>query len=139
MDNLTTEQRRKSMRAVRSANTSLERAARLALALQGFRAARKPWALPGTPDLVFPTARTVVFVHGCFWHGHSCKRGRLPETRTDFWLRKISGNRRRDARVVRALRSGGWHCFTIWQCSLGADAARVAAHLRRDRNLRLKK
>jgi len=76
-------------------------------------------SLSGEPDFVVGSAQTVVFVHGCFWHNHSaCNRAKLPNTNKHFWKQKIEGNRRRDARIVRRLRSDGWHVLTIWQCAL---------------------
>lgn len=75
--------------------------------------------LPGEPDFVVSSARTVIFVHGCFWHNHSkCSRAKLPKTNRGFWRRKIEQNRRRDARIARLLRKEGWHVMTIWQCTL---------------------
>ena len=76
-------------------------------------------SLPGQPDFVVSSAKTVIFVHGCFWHGHAdCKRAKLPETNKAFWKRKIAQNKRRDARTARFLRKRGWHVMTIWQCRL---------------------
>lgn len=79
--------------------------------------------LPGRPDIVFPKYRTVVFVHGCFWHGHDCPLYRLPKTRTEFWADKIGKNRVRDERVVQELVSAGWRVLTIWECSLRGVSA----------------
>jgi DNA mismatch endonuclease, patch repair protein len=79
-----------------------------------FRVQRKD--LAGTPDLVFRGRRAVIFVHGCFWHGHSCKRGRLPSSNRPFWEHKIGRNRERDTRVGKQLECEGWRVLTIWQC-----------------------
>jgi len=88
-------------------------------------------SLPGNPDLVLPAARTVIFVHGCFWHGHAnCKRAALPKTNRAFWRGKIAGNAKRDARNARLLRKKGWHVLTVWQCRL-READRVLKRLRR--------
>src|SRR5262249_43581570 len=84
--------------------------------------------LPGTPDLVFSRHRAVVFVHGCFWHGHGCPKGRLPKSRLDFWTRKIQHNRIRDTESVKRLRADGWRVLTIWQCKT-KDAKRLSAVL----------
>jgi DNA mismatch endonuclease (patch repair protein) len=84
--------------------------------------------LPGTPDLVFPKHRAVVFVHGCFWHGHGCPKGQLPKSRLDFWTSKIQHNRHRDAESVARLRCDGWQVLTIWQCET-KDAKRLGAVL----------
>jgi DNA mismatch endonuclease (patch repair protein) len=73
--------------------------------------------LPGCPDLVFPARRKVVLVHGCFWHRHSCSNGRVvPRTRRAFWLKKLEGNKKRDARNRRAMRKKGWDVLVIWEC-----------------------
>lgn len=74
--------------------------------------------LPGRPDIVFPSRNKVIFVHGCFWHGHSCGKGKLPKSNTDFWAAKIALNRARDRRSVRALRRLGWSVLVVWQCQL---------------------
>ena len=75
--------------------------------------------LPGRPDFVIKTSKTVIFVHGCFWHAHqNCKLARRPKTNKAFWLKKAVDNRRRDLRVNRSLRKQGWHIITIWQCRL---------------------
>ena len=76
-------------------------------------------SLPGSPDFVVKSAKTVIFVHGCFWHGHSnCKLARRPKTNRKFWFKKAVDNRRRDLRKNRLLRKHGWHVITIWQCRL---------------------
>jgi DNA mismatch endonuclease (patch repair protein) len=81
--------------------------------------------LPGRPDLVLPKYRTVVFVHGCFWHGHEhCPDFRLPQSRRAWWKAKIEGNRARDARHEAALTALGWHVVTIWACAVKTRAAR---------------
>ncbi len=88
-------------------------------------------SLAGEPDFVIRSAQTVVFVHGCFWHNHvGCKRGKLPATNRAFWKRKITENKRRDARVARQLRKNGWHVLTIWQCGL-RNSERVLNRLNR--------
>ena len=91
--------------------------------------------LPGTPDISFPRAKTCVFLHGCFWHGHSCRRAKLLSTNTEFWRAKISGNIRRDARATRTLRRLGWHCLHIWSCRLEAHTDRALHRLEKSRDL----
>jgi DNA mismatch endonuclease (patch repair protein) len=84
--------------------------------------------LPGRPDLVFPRWRTVVFVNGCFWHGHAgCKRSKLPSTNVDFWREKLSRNVRRDRKNYRELRKLGWHVELIWQCEIGDERSATDA------------
>ena len=76
-------------------------------------------ALPGKPDFVVSAKQTLIFVNGCFWHGHAnCKRAKLPHSNREFWVKKIRQNKRRDAKTARALRREGWHVWTIWQCHL---------------------
>ncbi len=81
--------------------------------------------LPGKPDIIVPKYRTIVLVHGCFWHGHeNCSAFRPPETRQDWWMTKIEGNRARDARIEKVLTEMGWNVVTIWECALKTEKAR---------------
>src|SRR5205085_7936963 len=85
--------------------------------------------LPGTPDLVFPRLRRVVFVHGCFWHRHpGCALARLPKSRQEFWIPKLEGNRQRDLKKVAALRKAGWKSIVVWECQV-RDERRVSRSL----------
>ena len=96
-----------------------------------FRLHRKD--LPGRPDLVFPKHRLVVFVHGCFWHGHDCARGsRQPKTNADYWIAKIDRNRVRDSAAVTALEASGWRVVVVWECEMKQPdfAARLIAAVR---------
>jgi DNA mismatch endonuclease (patch repair protein) len=115
-DTRTQEQRRRIMQSVGQKDTLPEMLVRrLAHALgHRFRLHRRD--LPGRPDLVFPRARKVIFVHGCYWHGHGCAKGQLPKSRIDYWGPKIARNRQRDAEAVDKLESSGWSVMTIWQC-----------------------
>jgi DNA mismatch endonuclease (patch repair protein) len=88
-----------------------------------FRLHRKD--LPGTPDLVFPVRRIAMFVHGCFWHGHDCSRGRLPSSNVAFWEEKIGKNKQRDVRVRKLLRKQGWKVLAVWQCETRDTAGLV--------------
>ena len=74
--------------------------------------------MPGTPDITLPRHKTVIFVHGCFWHGHACPKGKLPKTRTTFWEKKLSANRDRDTATNRCLESLGYRVIVIWECEL---------------------
>lgn len=118
MDVLTPEQRRRNMRGVTSKNTKLELMLRSALHAVGLRFRVHGRNLPGTPDIVFPRQRLAVFVHGCFWHGHACRRARLPDTRRDFWQAKIAANMARDERTLAELDREGWRTLVIWECAL---------------------
>ncbi len=107
------------MSAIHSKNTKPEMIVRKYLFSNGFRYRLNHPGLPGHPDLVLKKYRTVIFINGCFWHGHQdCKYFRLPKTNTDFWEAKILRNRSRDESEQRALSAMGWHCITIWECSL---------------------
>lgn len=127
-DTLTAAQRSALMSRIRGTNTGPERIVRSMLHRLGYRFtvnAPNNRRLPGKPDLVLPRYRTVVFVHGCFWHGHEgCKVAKIPKTRRAWWRAKIEGNRRRDARSEEALRTAGWHVMMIWECAVRTVAAR---------------
>ncbi|MDD5325821.1 MAG: DNA mismatch endonuclease Vsr [Polaromonas sp.] len=97
----------------------------------GYRFRLHRRSLPGCPDLVFVARKKVIFVHGCFWHGHAgCKDGRLPKSNLDYWTNKIGRNQRRDSRAVRRLRADGWGVMTIWECQT-SNLDAMAARLRR--------
>lgn len=107
------------MRAVKGQDTAPEMTVRRLVYGMGYRYRLHRKDLPGKPDLVFPSRRKVVFVHGCFWHGHDCKRGaRIPKTNRDYWEKKIDRNRRRDARHYEDLERTGWSVMVIWECQL---------------------
>lgn len=107
------------MRAVKSKDSAPERLVRSFLQRRGFRFRKNDPRLPGKPDAVLPKYRTVVFVDGCFWHGHEgCPKYRIPKTNAEYWKRKIDGNRRRDRREDAELARMGWHVVRIWECSL---------------------
>lgn len=104
------------MSRIKGANTKPEMAVRSLLHRLGYRFRLHRRDLPGTPDIVLPGRAAVVFVHGCFWHGHACKRTKMPKTREDYWVEKVEGNRRRDARNRRQLRALGWKVVVVWEC-----------------------
>lgn len=106
------------MAGIRSSNTGPERAIRSALHRLGFRFTLHNRRLRGTPDIVLPRYRAVIFVHGCFWHGHSCSLYRLPATRTEFWRAKADRNRTNDITAQVALLDSGWRVATVWECAL---------------------
>lgn len=107
------------MSRVKSKDTSPEIAVRRAIFAMGFRYRLHDASLPGKPDLVFSGRRKVVFVNGCFWHGHKgCRYARLPKSRVAFWTEKIEGNRSRDRSNVALLKRSGWKVLTVWQCEL---------------------
>jgi DNA mismatch endonuclease (patch repair protein) len=125
------EKRSSVMRAVRSRDTGPELRVRKAAHAIGLRFRLQRADLPGKPDLVFPAKRTVIFVHGCFWHGHSCPRGdRIPQSNRAYWQAKISRNRARDRINIAALKKLGWTPRVIWECQT-RDPALLARILRR--------
>ena len=106
------------MSQVGSKDTKPEMVVRRALHRLGYRYRLHRRDLPGSPDLVFPSRRKVIFVHGCFWHGHGCRWGRLPRSRSEYWKLKVETNRERDIRNLAALAERGWKAITVWQCEL---------------------
>lgn len=120
-DALSKERRSALMKRVKQRNTAPELTVRKALHKRGLRYNIGDPRLPGRPDLSFPQYRVALFVHGCFWHGHDCRAGRLPTTNIDYWRPKIDGNRKRDMQKESALRDLRWRVFTLWQCEIRAD------------------
>lgn len=106
------------MASVGTHNTGPELILRKRLHRLGYRYAIHIAKLPGKPDLVFPVLGKIVFVHGCFWHGHTCRWGRRPKSRPEYWGPKIAANRIRDARVASKARGMGWSVLIVWQCQL---------------------
>jgi len=104
------------MSRVKNKNTKPELVVRSLLHRLGFRFRLHRKDLPGTPDLILPKYRIAVFVHGCFWHGHNCKKGKAPETNRQFWIDKINVNRDRDTVSSEQLEELGWKVITIWEC-----------------------
>lgn len=118
-DRLTKEERSELMSHIRSMNTKPEVALRRALWRRGFRYRVNAKGMPGKPDIVLSKFKTVVFVHGCFWHGHKgCKDFNVPKTNTEFWTEKIARNLERDQEVWRQLEAKGWYVIVIWECEL---------------------
>lgn len=110
------EKRKQIMSAIGSRNTRLEVLVRKFLFHEGFRYRKNVNLLPGKPDIVLPKYKTVILVHGCFWHGHAgCQRAKLPETRREFWVKKIGENIERDKKHIEALKKLGWKVIIVWQ------------------------
>ena len=133
---MTPEQRFKCMSHNRAKNTGPELRLRNALWHLDFRYRINVKRLPGSPDIVLPKYRTVIFVHGCFWHGHKdCKNASTPKTNTDFWKAKITRNKERDQEVWRKLEAKGWSVIIVWECQLkkavlNETIAHVAAEIK---------
>lgn len=117
-DVLTREQRHLNMSRIRSKDTKPEMLLRRGLHALGLRFRVHSRQLPGSPDLVFSSMNAVIFVNGCFWHGHGCAKAKLPATRTAFWAKKIKENQARDARCLAELSEAGWRTLVVWECSL---------------------
>jgi DNA mismatch endonuclease (patch repair protein) len=120
----TSEERSRIMRAVRSKDTAPELKVRRLLHSMGARFRLHRQDLPGKPDIVLPGRRKAIFVHGCFWHGHDCKRGsREPKTNAPYWVEKIARNRARDGINLPALDEAGWSVLTVWECETRNELA----------------
>lgn len=119
MDKLTKEKRSWNMSRVRSKNTKPELIVRSHLHKMGYRFRLHVKQLPGNPDVVLPKYRAVIFVHGCFWHGHNnCRGGEIPKTRSLFWKDKVCENVSRDTMAYTQLSLCGWRIVIIWECAL---------------------
>jgi DNA mismatch endonuclease (patch repair protein) len=117
-DTRTKEQRSRIMKSVSSCDTGPELTVRRLLHRLGYRYRLHRRDLPGRPDIVFPGRRKAIFIHGCFWHGHDCSKGKLPKSRTEYWTAKIRANRDRDASAVARLEDACWQTLSVWQCEL---------------------
>ncbi len=121
------------MAAVRGKDTSPERHVRSALHAAGFRFRLHRRDLPGRPDIVLARFRTAVFVHGCFWHGHDCLKGKRPTSNVAFWNAKLERNAERDRVALMALGEAGWHAHVVWECALGSATDALISMLKRRR------
>lgn len=127
--------RSRQMGLIRSADTKPEMRVRRAVHAAGYRFRLHRRDLPGTPDLVFPSRRAAIFIHGCFWHRHGdprCKLARLPKSRHDFWIPKLTRNAERDAEAIKQLQTAGWRVLVVWECEtrdMDAVLVRINAFL----------
>lgn len=122
MDTVSKKKRSEIMSKVKSKNTRPEILIRKALFAKGFRYRINVKSLPGSPDIVLKKYKAVIFLHGCFWHGHDCKYGKLPATNTKFWKEKQERNKERDQRKIRELQTLGWKVIVIWECKIKKKA-----------------
>lgn len=122
--------RSRMMSGIRGKDTRPEMMVRRALHRAGFRYRLHDKRLPGKPDIVLPKYRTVIFVHGCFWHHHDCRHFKWPKTRPEFWREKIEGNVERDRKAFAELRELGWKIEVIWECQTQRDLADALVALR---------
>ena len=118
MDTVSPEQRSQNMAKIRSRDTAPERTVRSLLHRRGYRFRLHRKDLAGKPDIVFPGRKAVIFVNGCFWHGHDCPRGRRPSSNQEFWQRKITANQTRDRQSIQNLELSGWRVLTLWGCEM---------------------
>lgn len=117
MDRLTPEQRSKNMAQIRSRDTKPEKLVRSQLHRMGYRFRLHVKTLPGSPDIVLPRYKTIIFVHGCFWHKHNCPEGnRVPKSNVEYWVSKIKRNVSRDEKNQKILQEQGWNVFIVWDC-----------------------
>ena len=128
-DNVTPARRSWIMGRVKSQDTAPELYVRRALHAAGLRFRLHDKRLPGAPDLVLRKHRTVVFVHGCQWHWHGCRRSRMPSSNVDYWRRKINRNVERDAANAAALDALGWRVAVVWECELAPATSRLIEQL----------
>lgn len=127
-DIFTKKKRSQIMASISRKETQPEILVRKFLFNQGYRYRKNVKTLPGKPDIVLPKYKTVIFVHGCFWHGHkNCKAAKLPETRKEFWANKIKANILRDKRVKKKILSEDYNVITVWQCQLKNKARQQKA------------
>lgn len=120
------ETRSYNMSCIKGKNTRPEEIVRKYLFSQGFRYRKNDKRLPGTPDIVLPKYKTVIFVNGCFWHGHDgCRYFVIPKTNTEFWTKKIETNRNRDLRKINDLQTLGWKVIVVWECQLKKEKADI--------------
>ena len=118
VDRISPERRSAIMASVGTKNTKPELRVRRLIHRAGYRYRLHRKDLPGNPDVVFPKRRKVIFVHGCFWHGHGCRWGQLPKSKLDYWGPKIRANQARDAKAMLSLAERGWSAIEVWQCEL---------------------
>lgn len=117
-DHVSKEKRSEMMKKIRGKNTAPELAVRKLVHALGYRYRLYGKDLPGKPDLVFASRKKVIFVNGCFWHGHSCRKGSPPKSRMDYWIPKLEENRRRDIRNCKSISRLGWKYLVIWECEI---------------------
>ena len=129
-DKLTKEQRSWNMSRIKCKDTRIEVAVRKRLFSLGYRYRKNDKRLPGKPDIVLPKYKTVIFIHGCFWHLHSnCKIARIPKSNTDFWIDKLNRNVEKDQKNRQQLEDAGWRVIIIWECEIEKDINEVIQNI----------
>ena len=127
-DRLSPQQRHHIMSSIHATSTKPELKLRKELWRKGYRYRINDKRFAGTPDVVLPKYRTVIFVHGCFWHGHRCPNYVIPKTNTEFWVNKITRNQKRDEDVWRKLEAKGWSVVVVWECELDKKCFESTIH-----------
>ena len=128
---MTSEARSRNMAAIKSKNTKPEIEVRKILHEMGYRFRLHRKDLPGNPDIVLPKYKTAIFVNGCFWHQHEdCKYARLPKTKTDFWKKKLEGNKQRDKVKQSQLNELGWKIINVWECEIKDKKSQICSKLK---------
>ncbi|MCX7000213.1 MAG: very short patch repair endonuclease [Candidatus Sumerlaeota bacterium] len=126
VDTISPERRSWNMSRIRGSNTSIEKLVRKELFRKGFRFRINTKNLPGKPDIVLKKYNAVIFINGCFWHGHiKCKAGRIPKSRVNYWREKIDKNIERDEKNLRKLRRMGWRVMTVWECQINNNLGNI--------------
>lgn len=137
-DKLSREKRSWNMSHIRSKDTSIEVKVRKFLFSKGFRYRKNDSKLPGKPDIVLPKYKTVIFVHGCYWHRHpGCKNCTMPSTNTDFWIHKFNKNVQNDILYKQQLEQSGWHVITLWECEIEGNFNKTMESVLQDLSLQL--
>ena len=130
MDSITKSQRSLNMSRIRSKDTKPEKALRSILHNRRFRFRKNVEGLPGKPDIVFSKYKTVIFVHGCFWHQHpSCNRSIMPKTNRKYWKDKFEKNITRDYKNIKKLELSNWHVIIVWECEIKNDAEEICNNI----------
>jgi len=130
MDIWSKEKRSEVMSKILSSNTLPERRVRKILTAMGYRYRLNVKNLPGKPDIVLRKYNSIIFIHGCFWHLHSkCRDGTIPKSNTEYWGKKLLGNKKRDARNIRELRKRGWKVLRLWECEIEKETIKVMIKL----------
>ncbi len=117
-DIVDTQTRSQMMARIKSKNTSIETAIRKSLFSRGYRYRINDRKLPGHPDIVLKKYKTIIFIHGCFWHAHNCSLFKIPSTNKEFWIKKFEQNKLRDIQVIQTLLQNGWRVLVVWECSM---------------------
>jgi DNA mismatch endonuclease (patch repair protein) len=131
MDNMTKQQRSKTMSRIRSKETKPEQKLRSTLHRDGFRFRKNVRTLPGTPDIVLPKYSTIIFVNGCFWHQHpDCPKAAMPKSNKHYWGKKLRANVSRDKKNIEKLSSSGWQVITVWECEIKDDIVKIYSKIK---------